>query len=115
MKLITIRSQILSVIDRFKEQYGNRFKEKRIDRDETWGDVYNKLNNLDLETTTAKDVEYIMGNCSWACPKECNECNKRVNEVIEIGQEPDYDSATVLVCEDCLKKALNLITSLKGE
>lgn len=54
------------------------------------------------------DVDRIIGNKSWTyvC---CNECNKSCESVIELGQEPDYESSTAHVCKACLKAAVKLL------
>ena len=40
----------------------------------------------------------------------CDECGREDLEyLIEIGEEPWFESATALVCEECLGKALKLI------
>lgn len=53
------------------------------------------------------DVDSVIGNKSWtACI--CNDCGKYVEAVVQLGQEPDYDSATANICFPCLKKAVKL-------
>jgi hypothetical protein len=54
-------------------------------------------------------VDAIIGNNSWTMVPQCYECRKRPASVVWIGEEPDYESSTTWVCEDCLKKALALI------
>lgn len=54
-----------------------------------------------------EDVNKVIGNTSWTdCL--CNECGELVEEVVQLGQEPDYDSATANICFPCLKKAVKL-------
>ena len=60
-------------------------------------------------------VDAIIGNGSWTSVPECNECKTDVEAVIRIGDEPDYESSTAWVCEDCLKKALWKIAHLQAE
>ena len=47
----------------------------------------------------------------------CYECGYKVDSLVEIGDEPDYESETAYVCQSCLEKALNLIkqTTLNTE
>jgi hypothetical protein len=54
-------------------------------------------------------VDAIIGNGSWTRVPQCNECKTNGAAVVQIGDEPDYESHTAWVCEDCLKKALALI------
>ena len=44
------------------------------------------------------EVDKIIGNKSWtSC--QCNECNKEVAWVIQVGDKPDYESNTAHICE----------------
>ncbi len=38
----------------------------------------------------------------------CNECGKNADIVVQLGQEPDYESATANICLDCLKRAVEI-------
>jgi len=44
---------------------------------------------------------------------ECGSCNEPSPIIVEIGNEPDYDSSTAYVCEKCLRTALALIEAEK--
>lgn len=107
MKLITSRDLIRKVPERWKAQYCNGGQ---------WGNtlvsgstkaVYEALVALDLETATADQVAAIIGNESWS-RNMCNECGQNVDAVVEIGQPPDYESATAYACGPCLYKATAL-------
>ncbi len=105
MKLITSRSQILEVADRWKESYflGGKWvygKDKE--------DIYNNLAALDLKKATERDIEDIIGNNTWASKQGCNECDNSYDEVVQVGEKPDVESNTVELCKSCLEKALNL-------
>jgi len=43
----------------------------------------------------------------------CGECGKSVDAVIQIGEEPDFESRTAYVCLACLRKAMELL--MEGE
>ncbi len=103
MKLITIKSQILEVVDNWYKSYAGFLRGS--DKDE----IYKKLKKLDLQTATAEEVADIIGNPSWACKQKCTECNDYSNEVIELGEKPDWESATTWICKKCLRKAVTLI------
>jgi hypothetical protein len=60
--------------------------------------------------TTEDEVEAIIGNSSWTS-NVCDECGKECNVTVQIGEEPDYESATVVMCEPCLVLALDAIRS----
>lgn len=46
--------------------------------------------------------------------EECGSCNEPSPIIVEIGNEPDYDSSTAYVCETCLRDALALIEAEKS-
>lgn len=49
-------------------------------------------------------VDEVIGNTSWTCCY-CDECRAACEQVIEVGQEPDYESATAKLCKACVIKA----------
>lgn len=69
--------------------------------------IYNRLVALG-PNPNADDVDNAIGNGSWTW-LQCNECGSAVEECVQVGQEPDYDSATAQICIKCMKKALKLI------
>lgn len=50
-------------------------------------------------------IDVAIGNSSWTSLK-CDECGTYVEELVQIGHEPDYESATANVCFSCLHRAL---------
>lgn len=53
-------------------------------------------------------VDIAIGNDSWTrC--SCDECGDAFEEVVQVGQEPDYESATASLCFDCVLKALVIV------
>ena len=101
MKFITIRDLIRSVARRW---YGTYHPE----RTERWSLLgiepekkYESLSAMDVETATAEDVADIVGNDSWT-NLQCDECGESVTMVVQLGQEPDYESNTANVCIRCL-------------
>ena len=111
MRLINERENVRGVAERWKSQYchGDGSWSTTINGDT--GMVYKRLAALDIETATASQVAEIIGNNTWAGPGDCNECGQSRNVLVELGQDPDYESATARICEDCLRKALALVTS----
>ena len=102
MRLITKEMRVKGVAERWKRNYL---------RDGKWyetysGDteiVYKKL----LKATSEKEVNDIIGNKSWT-ELHCDDCKKEVDAVVQLGDEPDYESATANICFDCLEKAIGL-------
>lgn len=80
--LIDERSQIRSVLSRWREQYPLPNSER--------ASVERKLGALNLETATAGDVAAIIGNHSWVGPTKCDGCSREFGVVARVGQEPDY-------------------------
>lgn len=66
-----------------------------------------RLQKLDLKTCPPEAVDEAFGNSSWT-RMQCDECGAHVDWVVELGQEPDYESATACICRSCLNKALLL-------
>lgn len=101
MKIRTERSLIKEVVKRWEEQYPKgRESDKQV--------VLDNLKKLDLEVATKKEVDKIIGNSSWT-EISCSECKKYVGWVIQLGEEPDYESSTVDICKKCFNKAIKLI------
>jgi hypothetical protein len=102
MKKITQRDLIKEVAKRWREQYTpfkNAPDKLRICL---------ALDALDGNTASAEDVAAIIGNASWA-NLTCDDCEEYVTEVMELGQEPDYESHTASICGPCLEKALKIL------
>lgn len=59
------------------------------------------------------EVERIIGNTSWTTPPACNVCGDRKPTVIEVGEEPDYESRTAYLCLECVRTMAALANSVK--
>lgn len=95
MHEISQRQLILNVCNKWRKQYepfDKHYPDKRT--------IYENLKKLDLETCSAKDVADAIGNSTWT-RMTCSECRKDVDWVIQVGQEPDYESETANLCRDC--------------
>lgn len=53
-------------------------------------------------------VNAVIGNSSWTDCR-CSECQKYSEVVVQVGQEPDYESATAWLCLNCLAKAAEIV------
>jgi hypothetical protein len=108
MKIITERDLIRDVVKRWELQYPEekvqQFKYPHLN----FNDICNSLKKLNLETCSAQDIENIIGNESWTRIL-CDGCGQNVTWVIQLGQDPDYESNTVHLCKECFKKAIGLI------
>lgn len=106
MKVITTRSRILSVRERWSRPYpeGRDFRSYCLDVKA----IRAKLAALNLETATAADVAAILGDTRWT-DLECDECHRLVDAVIEVGGPPDDEAPTARVCRACLTVALEML------
>jgi len=102
VKLLSERNQVLEVANKWREQYSRHPEGRHTE-------TQRKLDALDLTTASAEDVARIIGNDSWAKPRECDECGTPSWQVVQLGEEPDYESSTAIICPDCLRKALLLV------
>ena len=103
MRKITKNSRANEVLAGWKRQYGEG---TYWQEDEEKQDILDKLENLGVNPFP-DDVDSVIGNDSWTRTK-CDECNASNVDVIQIGQDPDYESSTAEICKDCLAKALDL-------
>lgn len=102
MKLINKKDILDSVVDRYKTAYP---RDRELWGGKRSGDILSQLQALDVMTES--DAKRIIGNDSWTSLR-CNECEQEVNAVVQLGEEPDYESRTACICFDCLEKAMQL-------
>lgn len=104
MELITTRSQIRSVAERWKQQYPTDQTTMHFKSTDA---IHARLLALDTETATAEEVIAIIGNGSWTRIR-CDQCGQEVDAAVVCGEEPDYESHTANLCVPCLESALAL-------
>jgi hypothetical protein len=108
MKLITRQTLAAEVAQRWKSRYYNP-------RDGAWytyagGNVAEKYEALLAlgSSPLPEDVDKVIGNDSWTIEPRCHECGANGGPVVQLGEEPDYESSTACICPSCLNKALYL-------
>lgn len=101
MRLITRKGLAPKVAARWKNNY---FKNGEWRYGEDKKDIYLRLEGIGLNPTP-EEVNEAIGNSSWTDVR-CDECGKYVDEVVQVGQEPDYDSCTANICKPCLILAM---------
>lgn len=114
MKIITRKLLAKRAANRWYMQYCNRgvWDSRMLERSkETKEDIYNKLLSLG-DDPNPDDIDKVIGNHSWTWVY-CNECDERVEGVVQLGEEPDYESNTANVCFGCLNKASMLVNEHK--
>tara|TARA_R110000772_G_scaffold268686_3_gene397516 strand:- start:3490 stop:3801 length:312 start_codon:yes stop_codon:yes gene_type:complete len=96
MKLITKADKIKNILTNWMRQYPD-----------SKHDITRKLRGV----ITEDEISNIIGNASWTY-NPCYECESDCEVVVQIGQEPDYDSCTTNVCLKCLREAVVMATPL---
>jgi len=102
MRIITRQSLANKVAERWAGQYkGGAYG----------ADKHDKLKKLRAlgDAPNPNDIDLVIGNNSWT-RTSCHECGKDNIDVVEIGQDPDYESYTADICKPCLEKALGILT-----
>jgi hypothetical protein len=100
MEVITKKDKCIGIASRWNKQYQDRYKE--LPDKLAIGQRLAALGGRGTETEIAE----IIGNTGWT-RNDCDECDKDSMTVVQVGQEPDYDSRTAYICLDCLRKAIS--------
>lgn len=119
MKLITFRSQLEEEIRRLDSVLNPPrpgalvLHLPRCDHDQMLMRHLEALRSLDPVTATPESVAEAIGtNGVCVFRRRCNECNKPSDVVVQVGEEPNYESSTASLCPTCLRRALALVDSL---
>lgn len=76
-------------------------------------DIGENLSSLG-KTPSPDDVDETIGNGAWTTVPFCDECEKDSDLVVQLGEDPDYESNTAFICLECLRSALNGATVSGG-
>jgi hypothetical protein len=107
MKVITREQLAREAPKRWGEQYAYAIRTRErstVDK----AQIYDALCALTPEELTPERVDSVIGNGSWTSVT-CNECDVSVDSVVQLGEEPDYESRTATVCPSCLARAVGLL------
>lgn len=98
MKLLTPQKMANDAYSRWMQQYP--------------GDASGKGEKLKClgESPKPEDVDMVIGNTSWTNTPRCSECSATRVPVVQVGQEPEYDTDTAWLCKECLSRAVELYT-----
>jgi hypothetical protein len=109
MKLITQRNLIKEVAQRWKQHYycNNKNEWAQYSGMNNTKNVYDSLVKLDFNTCSVNEVNKIVGNNMWT-EITCDECEKKVSAVVQVGEEENHDTRTANLCFKCLDKAAKL-------
>jgi hypothetical protein len=75
-------------------------------------EVSQNLQALKPEERTQERMDQIIGNGSWTALR-CQVCGKDVDVLMQLGEEPDYDSTGINICKQDLQKALRAFRESK--
>lgn len=108
-RLITPTTQAAKAVAGFRDTYDNERW-----RDHVFPDGRTVRGILDAFAAIkgpprASDVTRVCGNNRWS-RRMCNGCGKwGTRAMVEVGDEPDYESATVTLCRRCLAEAVEVL------
>lgn len=114
MKVFTTRDVIRRVADKWHSQYQPFANDSAPWCGKTKSGIWQELVALNKETATAEQVNAIIGNEYWTRMK-CDECAQEVDWLIRLGQEPEYESSTASLCQECLRKAAEHLPPIQTE
>ena len=103
MELITERSRIKTVAERWDACYGPEFRPTLSGSSKT---ISEKLHALNLSRVSAATVNKIIGNDTWT-RIVCDECQKTVTKVAVL-YHPGDGAAVFEICESCATKVKTL-------
>lgn len=104
MKVITMRDKIRNIpseFGRYRKFDGDGWRARKN------REIAARLCALDTEKATAQEVNEIIGDDHWTRLK-CYECGCEAEAVVEVGEPPDYETATTRLCRECATKAAAL-------
>ena len=106
MRVLNEREMVKQAIHNWVSGYG---LDRTYGADKRGRKVGAELLALDQDTATAEQVHEIIGNSLWAGKACCDSCGAVTWDLVELGEPPDYESATACVCRGCLTEALRML------
>jgi hypothetical protein len=110
VKLYTAETMARDAARQFKELYFRNGKWVDgtyfywVKPGETTQSTYERL--LALGPTPTPEAVRELTNDSWVTPGRCHECKQDSAVLVEVGEEPDYESSTARLCPKCISEAL---------
>lgn len=98
MKLITRVQKASKAAEKWKHQYQPYWR-----YDDSKRAIHEALVALGKDPDP-DEVDRVIGNGSWTICR-CDECEEHCDVVLELGETPDYGSATAQICKACFRKA----------
>jgi len=107
-RLITPESLAAEAMDRFEKQYAGYDRNRRFVDGKSPHAIIAQLKSLG-RTPTPREVADIISE-SWVRVR-CDACRESVSWAVEVGQPADYESATAVLCRECLTEAATLLAA----
>lgn len=110
MQIITPQTLAAEAAKAWAEQYSE--KPYYVGSDKVA--IYESLLALG-DNPTPEQVNAAIGNKSWTTPPTCSECgDSEADTVVQVGEEPDYESDTAYLCLACVEKLWELVGQARG-
>lgn len=103
--LITRLQVAASVKDRFAQQYGPDFHSYPFGNS---AQIHKQLVMLG-DSPSVESIEAMMPG--WT-RLTCDDCGQDAEAVVQVGQEPDFESSTAALCRACAAMAYKLFETL---
>jgi len=65
--------------------------------------------DITIEQIAALKASYPLAGPVYKSVVECNGCGFEVKRAVQVGEAPDYQSDTAVLCEQCLQGALDAL------
>ena len=101
MKFITERSRILESATSFADAMKTPYWASAVWTMEQKQAILDKLLKMDLSTATSEEVNLVT-EIAYIQPIQCDECGNTSWNLVQLGEDADYESNTATICYDCL-------------
>jgi hypothetical protein len=106
MRVVTKKTLIATVAQRFRETYLRRDEWLPTDQGGDSGAIYAKLSALPV-TADEEEITAIAGDNRWT-ENICDECGQDSAVTVLLGEEIHHPTDLTAICLDCLKQARKL-------
>jgi len=114
MKIITKHSEIVQQVNHWRAHIERQKKDALRGLADTQENLRLVFGNTPVAIAeldpSAPDIvakyEAVFGHFSAG---RCGECETKADTLLQIGEEPDYESSTAYLCIDCTRKGMALI------
>lgn len=104
MYIVTKQGMVKPLIERFFEAYEKFGSTNAVFYNK---ERYDRMAKLNPYSCTVSEFDEALGHSGWT-DNQCAECGNDFEELVHIGEEPDYEASYVRVCKGCLTKSLEM-------